>query len=341
MVIEYKEIDVTLPTKYKEILKSYLENKSEQGLYKAQQYSKKLLENQTSPEELISLHFSVLEEVYPHVADEMRDSFEFLLEVMIGYGLAYREHQILRDRQRELELQIDVAANMQQTLLPKEIPVVDSLDIGIISVPASKMSGDYYYCVKDENECVGVAIADIIGKGVPAALCMSMIKYAMDSLPEQRMQPGALLENLNRVVEQNVDESMFITMMYGSYDPRGHEFFYSGAGHEPGFFYNYEQDTFEELYAKGLVLGVSRKTKFREYEKKVNEGDFIVLLSDGVTECRVDDRFIEREEVTSLIRKYMHLSAQEIVDNVYHELAQLQGFSLKDDFTLMILRRQV
>ncbi|ERN52627.1 PP2C family protein-serine/threonine phosphatase [Alkalihalophilus marmarensis] len=330
-----------LEESYKHILQTFLHDKSEQGLYEAQQFSKILLEHQISPEELVSIHRSILEELFPNVSSEVQDSFELLLEVMMGYGLAYREHQSLRDRQKELESEIDVAANMQQTLLPKEIPSDDVLDIGVVSVPATKMSGDYYHFVRDEHGNVGVAIADIIGKGVPAALCMSMIKYAMDSLPEQRLRPGALLENLNRVVEQNVDDSMFITMMYGAYDTGTHEFHYSGAGHEPGFYYSSSEDRFEELYAKGLVLGVSRHTKFREYHKKVEQDDFIVFLSDGVTECRVDDDFIEREEIVKLIRSYMHLSAQEIVDSVYKELVKLQDFTLRDDFTLMILRRKV
>ncbi|WP_100406111.1 PP2C family protein-serine/threonine phosphatase [Bacillus solitudinis] len=326
---------------YKYILKTFINSKSEEGLYEAEQFSRMMLENLVSPEEYVNIHRSVLEELYPALPEGVQDSFELLLEVMIGYGLAYREHQSLRDRQRELESEIDVAANMQQTLLPTEIPTVDGLDIGVISIPANKMSGDYYHFVKDDNNCIGIAIADIIGKGVPAALCMSMIKYAMDSLPEQRLQPGALLENLNRVVEQNVDDSMFITMMYGSYDPRAHEFNYSGAGHEPGFYYSAQEEQFEDLLTKGLVLGISRKTKFREYHRKVKPGDFIVLLSDGVTEGRVDDQFIEREEITQLIREYMHLPAQEVVKSVYDELAKLQDFSLKDDFTLMILRREV
>ncbi len=130
-------------------------------------------------------------------------------------------------------------------------------------------------------------------------------------------------------------------MMYGSYDPRTHQFSYSGAGHEPGFYYHARKEQFEDLHAKGLVLGLSRKFKYQEFEKDVHEGDLIVFLSDGVTECRVDGRFLEREEITALIQKYITLSAQEIVDSVYHDLAKLQGFDLKDDFTLMILRRRV
>ncbi|SFE78873.1 PP2C family protein-serine/threonine phosphatase [Alteribacillus iranensis] len=330
-----------IQNQYKEILKQYLEDKNEIGLYQAQQFSKKVLEHQISPEETLSFHLDAIEEFFPDIPHSLRDSFDFLLEVMMGYGMAYRAHQSLRDKQKELEAEINVAASMQQTFLPEEIPQVDSLDIGVISVPASKMSGDYYHFIRDENDCIGVAIADIIGKGIPAALCMSMIKYAMDSLPEQRLQPGALLENLNRVVEQNVASNMFITMMYGSYDPHVHHFYYSGAGHEPGFYYSQKEDTFEELYAKGLVLGIKRHTKFREYHKQVEPGDFVVLLSDGVTECRTEEGFIEREELIELIRKYKELPAQEIVEKVFYELERLQDFQLRDDFSLIILRRKV
>ncbi|MFP3360418.1 phosphoserine phosphatase, partial [Planococcus sp. SIMBA_143] len=89
-----------------------------------------------------------------------------------GYGFAYREHQSLRSRQQQLESEIEIAANMQQTLLAGDKPEVPNLDIGAISKPAQKMSGDYYHFVQDENDCVSVAIADVIGKGIPAALCM-------------------------------------------------------------------------------------------------------------------------------------------------------------------------
>lgn len=330
-----------LQAAYKQILETFLDKKSEQGLYAAQQFSKVLLANQISPEELVSIHQETIEDLFPGIPEGLLDTFDLLLEVMMGYGLAYREHQSLRDRQQELELEIDVAANMQQTLLPVEIPSIESLDIGVISVPAAKMSGDYYHFIHDENGRIGLAIADIIGKGVPAALCMSMIKYAMDSLPEQQLEPGALLENLNRVVEQNIADNMFITMMYGSYDPDMHEFHYSGAGHEPGFYYQADADEFHDLSAKGLVLGVSKKVKYRQYIKKVDVGDFLILLSDGVTECRVDNKFIEREDIIRLIREWMHLPAQQLVERVYHELAKLQGYLMKDDFTLMIIRRKV
>ncbi|OEH93071.1 PP2C family protein-serine/threonine phosphatase [Bacillus solimangrovi] len=326
---------------YKNILGEYLTNRNETALYRAQRFSRIALENNTSPEEVINMHILALQEIFPELRQEVRDSFDLLLEVMMEYGMAYQEHQSLRIQQFELKAEIEVAANMQQTLLKTNYPDINSLDIGAVSVPSKKMNGDYFHFVQDENQCVSVAIADIIGKGIPAALCMSMIKYTMESHSETRMNPQSVLENLNRVVEQNVDPSMFITMLYGVYDLRNHCFSYASAGHEPGFRYIAEKGRFEDLFTKGLVLGVSRNATYKEYRCKLESNDMIILLTDGVTECRSGNDFIERETISEIIKENIHLPAQEIVDNVYRRLEKLQDFELRDDFTLIIIRRQV
>jgi phosphoserine phosphatase RsbU/P len=328
-----------MDSKYKEIIEHYLNEQDEKALYLGQKFSRKSIEHHVSPEEIISLHKSVMLEMEPDIPHHVLHAFDILLEVMIGYGFAYREHQSLRSKQQELNNEIDIASNMQQTLLGTSIPAVEGLDIAAVSVPAKKMNGDYYHFVQDENDSVSVAIADVIGKGIPAALCMSMIKYAMDSLPEYRNEPNAVLESLNRVVEQNVDASMFITMFYGVYNSHKHLFSYSSAGHEPGFFYNAHAGQFEDLDAKGLLLGVDKKAKYRQYERRVEVGDMIILLSDGVTECRTEEGFIEREDLVELISQHKHLTSDEIVTNVYKELEKLQHFELRDDFTLIIIKR--
>lgn len=335
VIMDYKKI---IEHKYREIIECYLKKQDEQLLYQGQKLSRRSIEYRISPEELINWHRTIMLEIDPSISNQIVRSFDVLLEVMMGYGLAYREHQSLRNKQLELKTEIEIAASMQKTLLGTKFPVTNYLDIGAISVPAKHMSGDYYHFVEDENECIGVAIADIIGKGIPAALCMSMIKYAMDSL-QGNGEPHIILESLNRVVEQNVDPSMFITMFYGLYNPNNHHFFYSSAGHEPGFYYNFKGKKFTDLYAKGLLLGIDKKTKYRQYKKEIQKNDLIILLSDGVTECRTQDGFIERETVTKLIEKYLHLKAQDIVTNVYKDLERLQAFHLRDDFTLIILKR--
>jgi sigma-B regulation protein RsbU (phosphoserine phosphatase) len=326
---------------YKEILDSYIQTPNEQVLYQGQKLSRKSLENEISPEDIVSIHKEVIEEIHPDIPERVLHSLDFLLEIMISYGLALREHQTLKSKQKELNSEIEVAVNVQQQLLGTSVPVVSSVDIGAISVPAKKMSGDYYHFVKDENDRVNISIADVIGKGIPAAMCMSMIKYAMDSLPESRKNPSYVLENLNRIVEKNVDPSMFITMFYGTYDPASHFFQYASAGHEPGFYYSAADDQFYDLEAKGLVLGVDQNVKYPQYEKELAPDDMAILLTDGVTECRVDEEFIEREDIIKVVRKYMHLSAQELVEAVYKELEKVQNFQLRDDFTLIVLKRLV
>ncbi|NJP38696.1 PP2C family protein-serine/threonine phosphatase [Alkalicoccus luteus] len=333
-------MQVSMYRLYKDMLTSYLRDKSETALYHAQQFSKQMMEQDMSPEETVSLHLSVFQELAEDLPEEVTDSFDLLLEVMIGYGLAYREHQSLRDRQQELESELNVAAQMQRTLLPDKQVDTEEIDFGVISVPAGKMSGDYYHYDEDSVGNFAVAVADVIGKGVPAAMSMSMIKYAMDTLTDKQTEPAGVLESLNRVVERNIDEDMFITMMYGVYYPESHQFHFASAGHEPGFFYRSAADTFESLEAKGLVLGVSPKVRYEERGFRLDPGDFVVFLSDGVTESRVDGEFIERDTVVSMIKERLHLSAQEIVNELFEELEKAQEFQLRDDFTLMILRRK-
>jgi sigma-B regulation protein RsbU (phosphoserine phosphatase) len=131
-------------------------------------------------------------------------------------------------------------------------------------------------------------------------------------------------------------------MFYGMYDTDTHEFVYGSAGHEPGFYYSAKEDRFHDMNTKGLVLGIDQSIKYKQYSRVVEKGDMIVLLSDGVTESKTnEEEFIEREFITDLIKKYSDLNAQGIVDNIYKDFLQMQDFELRDDFTLIILKREV
>ncbi|AFJ60547.1 MULTISPECIES: PP2C family protein-serine/threonine phosphatase [Bacillus] len=335
--MDFREV---IEQRYHQLLSRYIAELTETSLYQAQKFSRKTIEHQVPPEEIISIHRKVVKELYPDLPEDVFHSLDFLIEVMIGYGMAYQEHQSLRDIQQELRSEIEIAANVQQTLLGTKIPEEEDLDIGAISVPAKQMSGDYYHFVKDK-ESINIAIADVIGKGIPAALCMSMIKYAMDSLPETGIHPSQVLKNLNRVVEQNVDSSMFITMFYANYNTKNHQFTYASAGHEPGFYYSEKEKKFYDLEAKGLVLGISQDFDYSQYEQHMDEGDMIVLFSDGVTECRTENGFLERSDIQRMLEEHMDCSAQDMVKNIYDSLLRLQDFQLHDDFTLIVLKRKV
>ncbi|MGG3574463.1 PP2C family protein-serine/threonine phosphatase [Bacillus gobiensis] len=335
--MEFREV---IEQRYKQLLTKYISDLTETSLYQGQKFSRKTLENQIPPEEIVSIHRKVIQELYPDLPKDVFHSLDFLIEVMIGYGMAYQEHQTLRGIQQELKSEIEIAANVQHTLLETQVPDAEGIDIGAISIPAKQMNGDYYHFVRDKDS-ISIAIADVIGKGIPAALCMSMIKYAMDSLPELRLHPSKVLTNLNRVVEQNVDPSMFITMCYGSYDINNHQFTFASAGHEPGFYYSKKEAAFYDLTAKGLVLGIKHEVEYEQCCTTLEEGDMIVLFSDGVTESRSEEGFVSRENIQNLLIEHMSKPAQDMVNDIYNSLLQLQDFQLHDDFTLIVIRRKV
>jgi len=326
---------------YKDLLQQYLESKNEYYIEKAKRMSVSFVKRNIYPEEIVRVHMNSIDTLYEGEFSEYQLSLQFLLGALIAYREAHEEYNDLKAESHELKAEMEVAANMQKTLLATEVPDINDLDIGAISVPFKQLNGDYYHFIKGEDGSLGVAIADVIGKGVSAALSMSMIKYALDSFNDELMNPSAILRHLNRVVERNVASNMFITMFYGQFFPSSNIFRFSSAGHEPGYHYRAKEGKFVEVKAQGLVLGVVKHTYYTQYELQFEPGDYIVLLTDGVTECLRSDRFIEREEVLGVIEQYAHLSAQEQVNQVYLHFNHLDDFKLKDDFTLMIIKKEV
>ena len=326
---------------YKVLLKKYLETNDPMYLNEAKQMSVSFVDRNIYPEDIFQIHLHAIDDLYGDTLIEYHKSLEFLYESLVAYRDAQEKYEKLKLEQLELKSEIQIAANMQETLLKTEIPMIEGLDIGAISIPYHQLNGDYIHFLDTDDGTLRVAISDVIGKGVPAALAMSMIKYALESFYEKEMSPSTILRKLNRIVEKNVTSNMFISMFYGQYFPHNNIFRFASAGHEPGFIYRKKQDQFDEIVAKGLVLGVLKNTHYQQYETTIDDGDMIVLLTDGVTECRSGNRFIKRDELTDIIKKYAHLPAQQHVEQVYIHLNYLEEFELKDDFTLIIIKKLV
>ncbi|WP_289142515.1 PP2C family protein-serine/threonine phosphatase [uncultured Brevibacillus sp.] len=328
----------SLEEEYVKILRDYLSGLSEDQLYGAQQLGKWLLSKDISPEELTDLHGRALEKL-GEVPEFVRASFSILTEVMIEYGIEHRSVNSWRSRHQQMESEIAVASAMQQTLLPREIPVYPGMEIGLVSVAAHQISGDFYNVIAQDDHRFCLTIADITGKGIPAAMCMSMLKYAMDSLGEIQMGPDDMLHHLNRVVERNIDSSMFVTMLLGSYDTNTHRFRYAVAGHEPGFLYRAKTGRFYDLEGQGAALGLCPDTEYEEYEIYLEEEDVLILLTDGVTERKINRYYLQRDELVSYLQAEVGSSAQHMADAIYSRLLLLSQFELPDDYTMIVLRR--
>ena len=324
---------------YEKVLIDYVEERTERGEHKAQLLSKKILKNRISPEELSNWQKNVIERWYPDLPEEVTKIFDFYSEIIKSYGVVLEEMDKLRQKQQQICSEMEVAASVQSSLLKYSIPEMDGLEIGAVSIPARKVSGDYFHFAPYENGSLGIGIADVMGKGLPAALCISMIKCAIEQISGCESIPNLLLAKLNEKVEGNVDVNMFVSMLYGLYEPASNRFLYASAGHEPALYYNAKSDNFEEMNTKGLLLGVNKQTQYQLYEKSVEIDDLLIFVTDGVTESRIDGEFIKKEFLLEEFRKNIHLHPQDLVMKVCRHLLKLQHFKLRDDFTLIVLKR--
>ena len=328
-----------LQAQYKRILADYIESQTERNLYIGQNFIRQLIQKNVTPEEVISIHKASIEEIYPDLSPSVSHGYDFLIEIMVHFGLTLREHQSLLEQQEELRIEMNVATKIQNMLLKTTVPQAPALDIGMVSVPIRKMNGDYVHFLNEDEQYVSVAVTDVVGKGVPAALCMSMVKYGLDTLEYANGHPSYVLQVLNRIIERSVDDSMFVSMFFGRLDVKNGLFTYGSAGHEPALYYKASEKKFYSLESKGLLLGVMPEVKYPQFDITLNDGDFVVMMTDGVTEFRKQADLDSREIIENLLLKYIHLNAQQMCEMLYKELQKLQDFGLEDDFTVVILKK--
>lgn len=328
-----------LQAQYKRILADYIESQTERNLYIGQNFIRQLIQKNVTPEEVISIHKASMEEIYPDLPAAVSHGYDFLIEIMVHFGLTLREHQSLLEQQEELRIEMNVATKIQNMLLRTTVPQASSIDIGMVSIPIRKMNGDYVHFLNEDEQYVSVAVTDVVGKGVPAALCMSMVKYGLDTLEYANGNPSYVLQVLNRIIERSVDDSMFVSMFFGRLDVENGSFTYGSAGHEPALYYKASEKRFYDLESKGLLLGVMPEVKYPQFDITLNEGDFIVMMTDGVTEFRKQADLDTREIIENLLLKFIDLNAQQMCEMLYKELQKLQDFGLEDDFTVVILKK--
>ncbi|OHS15389.1 PP2C family protein-serine/threonine phosphatase [Staphylococcus sp. HMSC55D02] len=324
---------------YKELLdESIATGVQPELLEKCENYTSEVIKKDILPEDIVEIHKNYISSLSLE-EHKILDTLDVLKEVVRGFGYSYRDYQKLVNKLQFHDKEIDLASRLQQTMLKADIPQFDSIQIGVISVAAQKVSGDYFNLIDHKDGTMSFAIADVIGKGIPAALAMSMIKFGMDSYGHSQL-PSDGLKRLNRVVEKNVNQNMFVTMFYGLYEEMNHLLYCSSAGHEPGYIYRAETEEFEEIEVRGRVLGVSQNTRYHQQEIAVNLNDLIIIFTDGVTEARNSmGEFISKKDLLNLIHKYKHMHPQDIVQLLYEAILKIQNPNKRDDMTILIIKR--
>ncbi|KOR12377.1 serine/threonine protein phosphatase [Staphylococcus carnosus] len=325
--------------KYLRMLQLYVESYNKQAvLNQFKDFGQEILEKHIHAENVLDIHKACASEL-DLSREQILMSLEILKTIAQTYGYSYKDYQELVDKLYYHDKEMDLASRLQQTMLQTEIPQFDSIQIGVISVAAQKVSGDYFNLIDHKDGTMSFAVADVIGKGIPAALAMSMIKFGMDSYGHSQL-PSDGLKRLNRVVEKNVNQDIFVTMFYGLYEKMNHLLYCSSAGHEPGYVFRAEQDEFEEIDVRGRVLGVKQLERYKQQEIPIYLNDLIIIFTDGVTEIRDENgKFIDIDYLLDFIHKYKDLHPQDIVQLLYEELLGIQKSGKRDDLTILIIKR--
>ena len=247
-------------------------------------------------------------------------------------------HEQLIEKQR-LQTQLEVARQVQLELLPARDPQLPGFDISAYNFPTEEVSGDYYDWVKIYEDQIGIVIADVSGKGVPAALLMAFLRASLRAATHIGYAPNVSMTKVNYLLWESIERNQFVTAFYGILDATNRTLAYSNAGHNPPVLLDVNGDAhFEER--GGVPLGMFRDSRYYEYYATIDPGQMLVLYTDGVTEAtNPAGEEYGRDRLVDAARRARDLPAREMIDFIHRDLMQwTDGLGATDDVTFFIVK---
>ncbi|MGD8801029.1 MAG: SpoIIE family protein phosphatase [Desulfobacterales bacterium] len=249
----------------------------------------------------------------------------------------------LEERMR-IKQALDVAMEVQQNLLPKTVPQIPGLDIAAKSIYCDQTGGDFYdfFTVQRQNtDRLGIAIGDVSGHGVSAALLMATIRAFIKSNVSPHESITESIARVNRLLAQDTgDTGQFVTLFYAEIFPAEKKLRWVRAGHDPALFYDPDLDTFKELWGDGIALGIDPEGSYQEKVRKLSSGQILVIGTDGIWEARNSGgEMFGRERLKDLIRKNAAHSSDGILGSIIDSIKTFQGsVKQEDDITLLVTK---
>ncbi|MDD1707760.1 MAG: SpoIIE family protein phosphatase [Methanoregulaceae archaeon] len=254
----------------------------------------------------------------------------------------------IKEESEEIErknAELKVAAEIQQSFLPKMIEPVPGFDITAVSVPAKMVGGDFYDIIPATEMPgragpFGIVIADVSGKGLPAAIFMALSKVIIHVNATWYPQAKDVMRDANTTITAESKTSMFVTAFYGIIDPGAYIFTYVNAGHNPPMVVQDKEDSVRELEPTGIALGLLEDAHYREQTIPIKSGDILVLFTDGVTEAtNANDELFSEERLRKIILLNRSLSATELAKVILDNISLFcSGQPQSDDITLFIVK---
>jgi serine phosphatase RsbU (regulator of sigma subunit)/anti-sigma regulatory factor (Ser/Thr protein kinase) len=272
------------------------------------------------------------------------DDYQLLNNLATQAATALRVAQLARQQQIEarqierFEQELRIANIIQQTLLPKEVPILSGWQLAAYWQPAQMVGGDFYDFLTLSNGKVVLIIGDVTDKGVPAALLMASTRSIVRAAAERLNSPGEVLRRANDVLCPDMPPKMFVTCLCAILDPVSGRLSYANAGHNPP--YQRTADGVSELRARGMPLGLMPNMTYEEKEVDLAFGDSILFYSDGLVEAHNSSREMFGEQ---RLRTFVaeHSGDHGLINDLRDELVRFTGvgWEQEDDVTLVTLQR--
>lgn len=243
----------------------------------------------------------------------------------------------LREKEA-LEREVEIAREVQRELLPRGVPTVRGLEITGVCIPAVGVGGDYYDYLPLQDERIGLVIADVSGKGIPAALLMAGLQASVRSLALPGVSPCEINRRLNDMLHQTTSASRYATLFFGLYDPQDRSLHYSNAGHFPPIHIGAHGTAY--LSQGGLPIGLMPTSLYGEGRRELGLGDLLALYTDGVVETpnSAGEEF-GSTRLVELLMQHQDAPLPDLLARVIEAVGRWSGGgSPHDDITLVLAR---
>ncbi len=271
------------------------------------------------------------------------DDDQRLLAIIAAQSAQIIENARLYEQEREklvLEREIDAAREVQMSLFPRSLPTIPGLDIAAVSIPAREVGGDYYDFIQLSDNDWEFVIADVSGKGLPAAMLTTMGKGMLYAQTLLGPSPKNMILNANKIYRKNIPRKSFVTMLLGTIDVRGKSMRLASAGHCPPMYYSGESQNASLLLVNGMALNLVDEPSVEELEVALRPGDVYVFYSDGITEAENNsrDQFGE-ERLMAILDRLHEETANGILQGTLKEVQNfVGGYEQSDDMTMIVLK---
>ena len=255
------------------------------------------------------------------------------------------ERRLLEERVARSNAELEIAREIQQSFLPDVIPTLAGYEIAGRSVMAKEVGGDFFDVIPfevtalDDEETLGVLIADVADKGVPAALFMALSRIVVRVNAQVHDDPAQVIARANDVIAEDATAGMFVTLFYGVLSRTTHTLHYVNAGHNPPMVVR-EDGTVDRLSPTGMALGARAGVPYTAGQVRVGPGDVAVLFTDGVTEAiESHNQMYGEDRLAEVVRAHAHESAQDILEAVFSGVGEFaEGQPQFDDITLLVVK---